>query len=286
MHILLINTNPVVSRLISLCMRDEETVLEEVTNISAVKRDRYDVVFVDDASYVPEVQSLLENILLRKKVFLSSKNAVDEIVEYFDEVVKKPFLPSQITSVLENLHDEKEEVQEGETEEEKVTHFIFPLSTEDEDEEIQVEEESETELPVPSAILDNNEIERIKALLEEDEDDDVLFELNNETDYEARKIEVIKEQLESDGLEILSEEEIVDTLSKRSKEKKSKKDKNKDKKSSNKKNKVKKEKKPKEETYTFEEALIAAIEGMKPKKIKKLLKDAEVTIKISFKDKK
>jgi len=267
-------------------MRDEETVLEEVTNISAVKRDRYDVVFVDDASYVPEVQSLLENILLRKKVFLSSKNAVDEIVEYFDEVVKKPFLPSQITSVLENLHDEKEEVQEGETEEEKVTHFIFPLSTEDEDEEIQVEEESETELPVPSAILDNNEIERIKALLEEDEDDDVLFELNNETDYEARKIEVIKEQLESDGLEILSEEEIVDTLSKRSKEKKSKKDKNKDKKSSNKKNKVKKEKKPTEETYTFEEALIAAIEGMKPKKIKKLLKDAEVTIKISFKDKK
>ena len=286
MHILLINTNPVVSRLISLCMRDEETVLEEVTNISAVKRDRYDVVFVDDASYVPEVQSLLENILLRKKVFLSSKNAVDEIVEYFDEVVKKPFLPSQITSVLENLHDEKEEVQEGETEEEKVTHFIFPLSTEDEDEEIQVEEESETELPVPSAILDNNEIERIKALLEEDEDDDVLFELNNETDYEARKIEVIKEQLESDGLEILSEEEIVDTLSKRLKEKKSKKDKNKDKKSSNKKNKVKKEKKPTEETYTFEEALIAAIEGMKPKKIKKLLKDAEVTIKISFKDKK
>lgn len=285
MHILLINTNPVVSRLISLCMRDEETVLEEVTNVSTVKRDRYDVVFVDDASYVPAVQSLLENSLLRKKVFLSSKNAVDEIVEYFDEVVKKPFLPSQITSVLENLHDEKEEVQE----EEKETHFIFPLSTEDdEDEETQMEEASETELPSPAEILDNNEIERIKALLEEDEDDDVLFELEDETDYEARKIEVIKEQLESDGLEILSEEEIVDTLSKKPKEKKSQKekDKSKEKKSSNKKSKVKKEKNPKEETYTFEEALIAAIEGMKPKKIKKLLKDAEVTIKISFKDKK
>ena len=48
----------------------------------------------------------------------------------------------------------------------------------------------------------------------------------------------------------------------------------------------KKEKKNKEEIFTFEEALLAAIEGMKVKKIKKLLKDAEVTIKINFKDKK
>ena len=288
MHILLLNTNPVVSRPISLYMRDEKTVLEEVTNISVVKRDRYDVVFVDDASYVAEVQGLLENILIRKKVFLSSKNSVDETLENFDEIVKKPFLPSQITSVLERLKD-VEEVQE----EEKETHFIFPLSTdkEEKDETVEVEEEVEVELPeidlpeielpAPAEILDNNEIERIKALLEEDEEDEVLFELEDETDYEARKIEVIKEQLESGGLEILSEEEIVDTLSQKSKEKKSKKEKNKDKKPSN-----KKEKKKREETYTFEEALIDAIEGMKPKKIKKLLKDAEVTITINFKDKK
>ena len=46
------------------------------------------------------------------------------------------------------------------------------------------------------------------------------------------------------------------------------------------------DKRKKEETFTFEEALLAAVEGMKVKKIKKLLKDAEVTIKISFKDKK
>ena len=293
MHILLLNTNPVVSRLISLCVRDEETVLEEVTNVSFVKRDKYDVVFVDDASYVAEVQGLLENILIRKKVFLSSKNTIDETLENFDEIVKKPFLPSQITSVLERMNEVEQVIEE-----EKETHFIFPLSTDEEekDESVEVDEEVESELPetelpeielpAPAEILDNSEIERIKALLEEDEEDEVLFELDDETDYEARKIEVIKEQLESDGLEILSEEEIVDTLSQKSKEKKSKKEKNKDKKLSSKKEKTKTEKKNREDTYTFEEALIAAVEGMKPKKIKKLLKNAEVTIKINFKDKK
>jgi hypothetical protein len=41
MNILLINTNPVVSRLISLCMRDDDTVFEEVTDVNAVTLDRY-----------------------------------------------------------------------------------------------------------------------------------------------------------------------------------------------------------------------------------------------------
>jgi len=57
----------------------------------------------------------------------------------------------------------------------------------------------------------------------------------------------------------------------------------------NKKNQSKKSKKDKKkevEVFTFEEALLAAIEGMKVKKIKKLLKGAEITIKINFKDKK
>jgi len=94
---------------------------------------------------------------------------------------------------------------------------------------------------------------------------------------ETRKVEVITEHLEADGLEIVNEEEYVDTLSKKSKKVK------KEKKIKSKKKKTEKKEK---DTYTFEEALIAAVEGMKVKKIKKLLKGADVTIKISFKDQK
>ena len=263
MNILLINTNPVVSRLISLCTRDEATVFEEVTDVNAVMLDKYDVVFVDDASCVEGLKDVLRNFRIRKKVFLSSKNSNEEPLDYFDEVIKKPFLPSQITAVLESL-----DALENDTEENVVEHFIFPLAREEVDREDKGEnDEIELEEARNPAVLDSSEIERIKALLEDDDSELIPVEIEHELDYETRKVEVITQHLEADGLEIVSEEEYVENLSKKSKKKK-------------------KEKKKKEKIFTFEEALIAAVEGMKVKKIKKLLKGAEVTIKINFKDKK
>ena len=42
MHILLININPVVSRLISFCMREDNIDLEELENVGDVARDSYE----------------------------------------------------------------------------------------------------------------------------------------------------------------------------------------------------------------------------------------------------
>ena len=269
MHILLININPVVSRLISFCMRNDNMNLEEVHDVGDVDRDRYDVVFVDEASYGDETEALLANLIMRKKVFLSSSDEVGDALRFFDTVIKKPFLPSQITAVLESL--EEEETLEVSTE----IPSIFPLSSD----EVNVEdaEESEDEKAATN-VLNSNEIDKIKALLEMDEE----VEAVSDEEYESRKVEVIKQQLIADGLEIVDENEYVEALSKKTlagKNKKSKKKKSQSR-------KIKKDKKKHEEVFTFEEALLAAIEGMKVKKIKKLLKGAEVTIKINFKDKK
>ena len=308
MHILLLNINPVVSRLISLCVRKDDIVLEEVSNISDATRNSYDLTFIDDASYVEEVQNLLPNLRLGKKIFLSSKSTEDLFVGVFDMVIKKPFLPSQITEVIESVKVAESIAEESEEEEEE--NFIFPLSTESEPEEVQeevmeeepiedlgdeleeqevqreeFEEEEEEELeeeaefpdlafPTPSSVLDSNELDKIKALLEESEEEPVI-DMDEEIDLETRKIKVITEQLASDGLDIVKEDEIVEILSNLESKEKAKKEKSK---------KVKKKKAKKEANYSFEEALIAAIEGMKPRKIKKLLKDAEITIKINFKD--
>lgn len=290
MNILLLNTNPVVSRLIALCLRDDEHLLEEVEDTVLAKRGEYDIVFVDDLSYVNEVARALEKLTTKNKVYLSSEQTADAMLENFDEVIKKPFLPSQIISVIERVNQKQEAVED--TEEEQDVPFIFPLSSEKQDDEteeenIDLEDEEKAadkaleevfEASRAAEVLDSNEIEKIKALL--DEDEEVEIELSNtDEDYEARKVEVITEHLEADGLEIISEDEIVDLLSNKDKEKKSHKEKKK------KKQKIKK-KKPEEETYSFEEALIAAIEGMKIKKIKKLLKDKNVHIRITVKDKK
>lgn len=301
MHILLININPVVSRLISFCMREDNMNLEEVHDAGDVVRDRYDIVFVDEASYGDETEALLANLIMRKKVFLSSSDEINDEARLFDSIIKKPFLPSQITAVLDSL--EEDDILEVSIE----IPSIFPLSSDEvnvEDAEESEDETLEEDEKADTKVLDSNEIEKIKALLEMEEE----VEAVNDEEYENRKVEVIKQQLIADGLEIVDENEYVEALSKKPstekneksseqsdnhagmRTKKMKSRKNEDKKNQSKKSKelkkIKKEKKEDEEIFTFEEALIAAVEGMKVKKIKKLLKGAEVTIKINFKDKK
>jgi len=311
MHILLININPVVSRLISFCMRENTIDLEEVDSAGAVARDRYDVVFVDEASYGDETEEVLANLIMRKKVFLSSADDVRDETEFFDTVVKKPFLPSQITAILESL--EEDDTLEVVTE----IPSIFPLSRDEEsaeDADKSTDEILQEDKKADTGVLDSNEIEKIKALLEMKEEPEAV----SDEEYESRKVEVIKQQLIADGLEIVDEDEYVEALSKKplaeknkksseqsdalaqqlptpahpagTRTKKMKSRKNEDKKNQSKKSKeskkIKKVKKKEVEIFTFEEALLAAIEGMKVKKIKKLLKGADVTIKINFKDKK
>jgi len=273
MNILLINTNIVVSRLISLCVREEHINFEEISAVGAVKRDNYDLVFVDDASYLDETKEVLENLIVRKKVYLSSDEK--EVNPLFDMTIKKPFLPSQIIDVIESLEaDEEEEVIED-------MPSIFPVLSEE-----PLGESSTKTDEKDSEILDVDEIEKIKQLLEmEEEVEEDEEELSDEA-YEERKVEAIKQQLIENGLEIVNEEEIIEELDKdrdsevlaifdEPAEPKKKKEKRK---------KKKKFKKNREETLTFEESLLDALGEMKLKKIRKLLKGAEVSIKIRFKD--
>ncbi len=308
MKILLINNNPVVSRLVSLCVRDDTITFEEVDTVNEADDAVYDIVFIDDASYNGKAEAFLNWVAKTGEVvFLSSRESGDEIGRTFDTVIKKPFLPSQIQSVIDTVRDgervkeeenaavsestmEIEEISQEDVVEENTSediepksdeHFIFPLASEDDEplsiiDEVLLENEEELaseDSGSASQVLDGKEIEQIKALLEEEQETLPQIDLEDTEKVEARKIEVITKKLEEDGLEIIGEEEIINRLSKTSKKKQSKKQ-----------AKKKKEKKSKEAVYTFEEALLAAIENMKPKKIKKLLKGAEVTIKIRFKD--
>ena len=274
MNILLINTNPVVSRLISLCMRDENSIFEEVNSVSSVARDRYDIVFVDEASYRDEAREFLENLIIRKKVFLTSEDAYDDEKRFFDKSIKKPFLPSQIIEVLEGM--EEDEVLDVTAE----MSSVFPLSGSEEEKlqvsEVPSEENVETEDTVDSEVLESNEKEKIKQLLLEMEED---IEESSDEDYKVHNIEVVKQQLIEDGLEIVDEEELSqkrvdEALNADKTERKEKK----------KKKRPKKSEKNKDEPVAFEEVLLAAVSGMKVKKIKKLLKGAEVSINIRFKD--
>ena len=288
MTILLINDNPVVSRLLSLCTRDEEMVLEKVSNISDANAVRYDVLFVDEASCEGDVASLSNRLDVAKKIYLSYS---DDPMAGFDETIKKPFLPSEIIAILKTVEVrepvaeilteessmDETEVEEPSSNEEVVS--IFPLSAEEID-----EEESGVE-DINSEVLNLDEIEKIKALLDMDEEEVEAFDLNEET-YESRKIEVIKEQLIADGLEIFEEEEIVDELSKakKLKEKSENVELKTDKVKESGQKKKKNAKLTESEWADIENAVKNAINALEPKKIKKLLKGKSVKISIKLED--
>lgn len=278
MKILLINDNPVVSRMLALCTRDVHMVLDEVKRIDAIKDVAYDLLFVDDASYVDHIDALLKDGSIRKKVFISYDG---DVVQGFDETIKKPFLPSQIINVIDNVdmsvpyEKEEEFVEENnvsifplssekESVEEEVLPDIFSLPIEDEevDDVLELEEDAGPE------ILNSDEIEKIKALLDMDDEiaeneDDALL---SDDEYEARKVKVIKEQLIADGLEIVEENEIVEELSITALDA------------------YKETGFSKDELSRIEDAVVVALKKMKPKKIKKLLKGKKTEIKIKLED--
>jgi len=281
MKILLINANPVVSRLLALCTRDEDIVLDEVKSVDKLKDTDYDLLFVNDASYEEEIDALLGKKRIRKKIYITYN---EEPVEGFDLTIKKPFLPSQIIEVIQSV-DMSEVIEEDEEEtlslssdaieEEEVEREalppIFPLTSQKSEETV---EPSESNVP---EVLDSSEIEKIKALLDMD-DEIVEDEPKNDDEYEARKVKIIKEQLIADGLEIVEEDEIVEELSTivANTSKKSKK--------SKKKKKKKDSPFSKKELARIEAAVEAALTKMKPKKMQKLLKGKKMEIKIKLED--
>ena len=248
MKILLINTNPVVSRLLALCTRDAQMELDEVRSLEAVRETRYDVVFVDDASYEAMKASSFHTLGARKKVLLSF---LAELPKGFDEVIKKPFLPSQILQVLAGVD-----------------------MTKDEDDSLET---------FSTKVLNLDEITRIKGLLETQEEEIGLPEddfLEDES-YEARKIQVIKEDLMAQGLEILEEDEMVEALSVSVNEDSLKLEK--------KLKKIKKRHKKKSQDYAEESIDIEAvlsniITNLKPKKIQKLLNGEEIKIQLKIEE--
>jgi len=212
MTILLINDNPLVSRLLALCARDN-VVLEEVKGVHNIDHKSYDIVFIDERSYVGEVLKLSEIIHIGKKILLSSVNVE---INDFDMTIQKPFLPSQIIEIFDGI--EISQVDKNSLDETNIeTVSIFPLeSAEDNIDEGKTvtksdvfEEEIST---LRTQVLDKDELEKIKRLLEMDDVTEIVDSLSEE-EIEIRKIEAIKEQLIADGLEIVREEEIVEELS-------------------------------------------------------------------------
>ena len=102
MNILLLNNNPVVTKLVTLSAQKSSDKLEIVDNIDEISSNRYDLVVVDDSLYSEEkMDELSARVEFDKSLYICSRNS--EHVESFTAILKKPFLPTDLVDLFINF---------------------------------------------------------------------------------------------------------------------------------------------------------------------------------------
>jgi flagellar motility protein MotE (MotC chaperone) len=217
MKVLLLSHNNTVQGMISLALHSVDHVSLVMSDVlQDVVDDNYDCVFVDDT-----ISMYHESLALAKR--LNSKCTVllyqpgNTMLDGFDILISKPFLPDEITRLIKNYMESEPE-----------RFHLQPKKKSDKKKpKKKLKKMKKKNKRSKSNILNLNEIETIKALLEED------------------------------GLEIVHEEELAETVLSQ------------DHSAESGKNNIKDE-------------LLETLQKMKPKKIRKLLRGAEVKISITF----
>jgi len=156
MQILLINKNPIVSKLFSLSAKGMEGInIDEVEDIKSLSHKSYDMLFIDDGdSLDDELEESLYSIDAKQKILFVLDG--DRYIDGVDKIIKKPFLPSTIISMLQSSYGEKRDAIEKDIE--KLLIDNSELAEEKRD-------------SGDSLILDQAEIDMIKRLLLDSEDD-------------------------------------------------------------------------------------------------------------------
>jgi len=193
MDILLINKNPVVSRLIQLCATQVgiSVVCMKSLQIDDIKENT--IVIIDDGLFTTDIKDILESTHIGYRVLLVSKGFTQDRLVIFDDIVHKPFVPSRILDILTFAIEELK----------KNTSYkiISELSS------VDSEDKNTTQ------ILDQNELNKIKTILEQSEERN-FSEID---DIEERKLQAFTEHLLSDGVEITSEDEYIQSITKKPK---------------------------------------------------------------------
>jgi hypothetical protein len=233
MKILLINSNPVVSRLTALSARKEEIQIDEVQEINEISNSKYDIVFVDADSWSKELDSAIsQDIQAQKRVLFYAQDDKNS-KELFDISILKPFLPSEVSAVIrsveeyavsseesnEKLVEVKEEsifnVSDTEKEEKK-EDFLLSL-----DDDVLEDKKQEIALDsVKKEIKIEDKEEDLFAELKENSNDfnqqlaeafpskkeDELFDLEFTEDALEKEFDVLDKEKKSDSKEVEKEE--------------------------------------------------------------------------------
>jgi len=255
MKILLLNENPVVTKLVTLSAQKTSDELEVVSSLEEIKSQEYDLLVVDDALYSEDLYGQLEEkIVFKHSLYICSRDALES--DEFDNRLKKPFLPTDLVDLFatisqraksdENItqseidpQDEVEleqssDLQSDESKSNADMEDMHELDLDDIEldfDEIELDSDElfgddEKQEGQGESVLDNEEAQKVKELLDEtssdESDDEELLddleldseELEDEDTLELDDLELDSEELEDDTLELDDEESEDENTSK------------------------------------------------------------------------
>ena len=159
MKILLINNNPVVSRLTALSARKENISLDEIKNISELKESDYNIIFVDGESYNNDVSNIIRNAGVEKRVLFYAEGE-EQNQSIFTQSILKPFLPSEVSEILREtkvalLKSKKENKEKKDKKENVNFEDLVEENKEKELEFLNIMEEKEPTVALASSTVDS-----------------------------------------------------------------------------------------------------------------------------------
>ncbi len=221
MNILLVNDNPVVTKLVTLSAQKTGDELKIVTSAGEIDARAYDLLIFDNELFEPILyEQITSETMFGKKMYMGSRGS--EKPDDFDTMVNKPFLPTDLVDLFTNFSAEivapTQEPQESIFEDFEPVDEMVLDSNEDEidlESAIKALDDDEIEIDLESAIdsLDDNELD-LETL--NDTSDDILDdELLTEEELSSLPDEPQAGVLDKDDLEevqALLQEDDMDTL--------------------------------------------------------------------------
>ena len=229
MRLLLVNKNPVVSRMMNMSVPKAGFEMEECDNVYDLPSGKYEVVVIDDDMYDENFLHDIKQHIQYKQIGLITAARTD-LADKFDFILSKPFLPTDLIEVLRGVKSKiTESAEENEYEKEPLEEFIgqkldealgkdFAQETPPLHEKIVEVQESVEESPFvekieePGDVLDKSELEKVSELLEETEEDNDFADILNAT-KEREPISLIDDERTADiertpePISLLDEEE-------------------------------------------------------------------------------
>ena len=213
MKILLLNDNPVVNKLVTLSAQKTSDDLEVVATIDSIESSAYDLLVIDDTLYSDELfEEIKEKITFTKSLYICARDT-DE-VDAFTDTLRKPFLPTELVEIFAIIGKESESIE--------LSSPLEEMSSEDANsDEFEVLEDLEElqEIDEVDSLDELNELDDLDDELEElDELDDETDSLEDDSgksildDEEAQKVKDLldetEEELELDDLDLEDDEEL------------------------------------------------------------------------------